>query len=230
MTKQFLYNLYHIKKLSTYKIAKIYKVSAECIFYRLKRFNIKLRTLKGNHSWNFKGGKSRFPNCKDCGIRMSRLDAIRCKKCDLKFRKGINGRNYKGLELPKCIDCNKKLSRKTAKRCVKCNVIFWKLNPRKHPAYIHGKSKEPYAFGFTRELKVKIRKRDNHTCKLCNKQIISNTKEYFLAVHHIDYDKNNCKEDNLISLCGGCNSKVNHNRNKWIKYFKKIIKQLIRRI
>jgi hypothetical protein len=229
MTKQLLYKLYHIKKLSTYKIAKVYKVSAECIYYRLKKFNITLRHLKGNHSWNFIGGRKRFPKCKDCNKRLTRMDALRCKKCDLFFRIGINGRNYKGLKISKCQDCGIELSRNTVKRCRKCNVAFWKFNPHKHPAYINGKSKEPYAFEFTKELKESIRKRDNYICKLCNKKIINNTKKYFLAIHHIDYNKKNCKESNLISLCGGCNSKVNTDRKYWIKYFKKLIKKIIRR-
>ena len=41
-----------------------------------------------------------------------------------------------------------------------------------------------------------------------------------LTVHHIDYDKENCKENNLITLCKQCNSRVNFNRKYWTNYFK----------
>jgi hypothetical protein len=226
INRNYLYNLYIKQKLSLSKIARLLNCSDVNVYYYMKKFDIELRHLKGNHPWNFKGGKNRFSNCKDCGKKLSSLKAIRCKKCDIKFRKGINGRNYKGIK-HLCIDCKIQLKNIYSKRCHKCNTIFWRLNPSKHPAYIHGKCREPYAFGFTRKLKESIRKRDNHICQLCNKKIIHNTKEYFLAIHHIDYNKKNCKETNLISLCGGCNSKVNYDRNKWMKYFKILIKKIL---
>jgi hypothetical protein len=39
-------------------------------------------------------------------------------------------------------------------------------------------------------------------------------KDYFqkLSIHHIDYNKENCKDDNLITLCRGCNAIVNYGR------------------
>lgn len=37
---------------------------------------------------------------------------------------------------------------------------------------------------------------------------------------HIDYEKGNCKENNLISLCSQCNSRANFNRNYWFGYFR----------
>jgi 5-methylcytosine-specific restriction endonuclease McrA len=36
-----------------------------------------------------------------------------------------------------------------------------------------------------------------------------------LEVHHIDYDKYNNKEYNLITLCKQCNVRANYNRNYW---------------
>jgi len=81
-----------------------------------------------------------------------------------------------------------------------------------------GISKLPYAFDFDNELKKLIRKRDGYICQLCGK-----TKEeskQSLSIHHIDYDKDNSKPKNLISLCKVCNSKVNGNRRSWTKFFK----------
>jgi len=43
-----------------------------------------------------------------------------------------------------------------------------------------------------------------------------------LHIHHIDYDKKNCRPDNLITICGSCNSKANFDRS-WHKIWYKTI-------
>jgi len=78
-----------------------------------------------------------------------------------------------------------------------------------------GISKLPYPFIFNDLLKTEIKKRDNYTCKECGTQNIKK-----LCVHHIDYNKENCKKNNLITLCFKCNSKVNFNREIWTNYFR----------
>ena len=47
-----------------------------------------------------------------------------------------------------------------------------------------------------------------------------------MSIHHIDYNKLNNDEDNLISLCRKCHLKTNKkiNRNYYYKYFKEKIK------
>ena len=72
-------------------------------------------------------------------------------------------------------------------------------------------------------MKYKIKKRDNFICQRCNitekkHLIIYNAK---LIIHHIDYNKKNSKENNLITLCKKCNSKVNFKRKYWQRYFTK---------
>ena len=42
----------------------------------------------------------------------------------------------------------------------------------------------------------------------------------FMPFH--DYDKNNNKPENLISLCCSCHSKTNVKREYWIKYFQSV--------
>jgi len=94
----------------------------------------------------------------------------------------------------------------------------------KSPSWRGGISFEPYTPEFNSTLKRKIRKRDNYTCQLCDKtekEIGRN-----LSVHHIDYNKKNCKESNLITLCRGCNGKVNYNRLDWMNYFRDKLKNL----
>lgn len=97
---------------------------------------------------------------------------------------------------------------------------------RKAPNYKGGKSFEPYPPEFNIGLCREIRKRDNYKCKLCDKTEEEEIRDIkrVLSVHHIDYNKNNCKKLNLITLCTKCNSRVNYNRSKWRNYFTTLIK------
>jgi len=91
-----------------------------------------------------------------------------------------------------------------------------KISGEDHPNWKGGISKLPYPFDFNKELRKFIHKRDYNTCQLCGK-----TKEEvtYFCVHHINYDKNDLFELNLISLCNRCNAKVNYNRSVWKDYF-----------
>ena len=74
-----------------------------------------------------------------------------------------------------------------------------------------GLSFRSYSIKFNLKLRDKIRRRDHNVCQLCSKRKYN--KE--LAVHHIDYNKKNYKESNLISLHTKCNTEVNANRDYW---------------
>lgn len=87
----------------------------------------------------------------------------------------------------------------------------------KHPNWQGGKSFEPYTTDWTITLKRSIRERDNYTCKICGK--IQGKGERVFPVHHIDYNKNNCNPNNLITLCLRCHLETNYNRTYWINYF-----------
>jgi mannose-6-phosphate isomerase-like protein (cupin superfamily) len=69
-----------------------------------------------------------------------------------------------------------------------------------------------YSFGFNKKLKNKIKKRDNNCCQLCGA-----TED--LHVHHIDYNKKNKDENNLITLCRRCHNITNYNREFWSMVF-----------
>lgn len=97
----------------------------------------------------------------------------------------------------------------------------------KHPHWLGGKSYELYGVKFNKKLKEIIRKRDHYECQKCYKnqnecKSLSGL-EYSLIIHHIDYNKKNNQESNLISLCRNCHAKTNHKRNYWIEYFRKIL-------
>lgn len=131
---------------------------------------------------------------------------------------GENNSHYKGdLALTKKIyyctelNCNNRICYRTfkygKKRCKSCS----KLNER-NPSYINGKNKNGYPKIFNRRLKNKIHVIYNNTCQFCDSMDD-------ICVHHIDYNKENCKESNLITLCRKCNIKVNQNRSTWKEFF-----------
>ena len=65
---------------------------------------------------------------------------------------------------------------------------------------------------FNETTKQRIRERDEYTCQNCGKTPSKH-------VHHIDYDKMNSSDKNLINVCGPCNSKANANREYWTEYY-----------
>ena len=84
-----------------------------------------------------------------------------------------------------------------------------------------GTSFLPYPIKFNKELKERIHQRDDYVCQLCEKTKDEELEDFGkkLAVHHVDYNKENCEEINLITLCNKCNSIVNFDRDDWIKCF-----------
>jgi len=88
-----------------------------------------------------------------------------------------------------------------------------------------GKSFELYSLVWNEKYREQIRYRYKYTCQLCGCSEIANGRK--LDVHHIDYNKQNCKESNLISLCRMCHPKTNYNRRYWEDLFKKGVKSYV---
>jgi 5-methylcytosine-specific restriction endonuclease McrA len=91
----------------------------------------------------------------------------------------------------------------------------------KHWNWQGGKSFEPYAPSWNSQVKERIRVRDNFTCQVCKVPELEFNRK--LDVHHIDYNKKNCKENNLVSLCNSCHTKTNKNRKYWKNYFNQML-------
>ena len=185
--------------------------------------------------------------CLDCGKQLSKTKYKRCASCarlniiqKQPIPKGRNHHNWIG-GLPKCINCGKELKSRYAKRCEECNAK-WQIgenNPNygngdkirgdKTPNWIDGRSFEDYPPEFNKILKAKIRNRDNYICQCCNMTEEEHLIVYGsnLPVHHIDYDKQNCKENNLIALCDGCNLRANWNREYWQEFYMEKISKLV---
>ena len=99
------------------------------------------------------------------------------------------------------------------------------INPsfplEKNPAWLGGKSFEPYDSKFNEKFKRAIRKRDNQVCMMCG--IHREKMKIALSVHHIDYDKLNSFPQNCIALCNSCHMTTNTNRKQWIPFFQAIL-------
>jgi 5-methylcytosine-specific restriction endonuclease McrA len=72
---------------------------------------------------------------------------------------------------------------------------------------------------FNKDLKYRIKLRDKNQCQLC-----SSNKN--LHVHHINYDKANVSQYNLITLCKTCHLKTNIQRRSWMLLFQDKIKTI----
>ena len=170
--------------------------------------------------------------CPDCGKRIW-SESIRCKSCARKEQYRLHPETnsmfgkigklnpvWKGGWKSFCIDCGKKIDF-NAIRCQKHAKIEQYKNPENHPQWLDGRSFEPYSIEWTVELKESIRTRDNHICQNCGmteeEHLIVVGK--VLHVHHIDYNKLNCSKENLITLCGSCNTRANFNRSYWTEFF-----------
>jgi len=88
---------------------------------------------------------------------------------------------------------------------------------KNNPAWLGGKSFEPYGIEFNNKLKEQIRKRDNYICQECS-YAQKKLKEK-LHIHHIDYNKKNNNLNNLVALCRNCHLQTNFGREDWINYF-----------
>jgi len=159
----------------------------------------------------------------ECSVK-DKIGRKHSKKWSKKISKGLKG-------LKKTKEHVEKISQKNRGRRDTMETRMKKSIARKggkNPNWRNGVSYEPYNKEWTRKLRQKIIQRDRKICQLCNKteneQNKTDSLKRGLTVHHIDYNKKNCKENNLITLCRKCNSFVNYMRNKWIKFFKNKLK------
>lgn len=150
--------------------------------------------------------------CIDCNKPISR-NAEQCKSCAQigkkrpKQSEKIKGENNSFFGKKHTEESKQKISEKAKIRL---------KDPRNHPNFRPNISRI-YPIIWTPQLRKKIRNRDNHECQYCYKS--EDELNRVLCVHHIDYDKQNCNETNLISLCLDCHLHTQTNRNYWYVYF-----------
>jgi len=108
---------------------------------------------------------------------------------------------------------------KKGSRCPTCKNI--NFSGSGHPNWKGGISYEPYCpIWKDKEYKQDIKNRDGNKClnPYCDSK-----KSNDLIIHHIDYNKKNCKYDNLITICRICNFKANYDREWHVTWYQAII-------
>jgi len=95
------------------------------------------------------------------------------------------------------------------------------MKGNKNPAWKGGISFEPYCQVWKdKDYRKDIKEYYNYQCQnpfcLCD----SNN----LVLHHIDYDKKNCKPDNIIPVCRSSNAKANMDRWFWQEIYEEIVR------
>ena len=197
---------------------------------------VKKRLKKSENNPNYKEGKysKNYHNyCIDCGKEITRGKSKRCMSCAVKYlfrnnklnRNGVMNGAYKDGRMSKqhhCIEphCNNEICYTNwlygSKLCKSCSV-----KGKLHPNYIDGNGYLPYSVEFTDKLRNVIKERDSYTCQCCGMTQKEHFKKYNrdIEVHHIDYNKYNCEEDNLITLCKYDNIKANFNKDYWYAYY-----------
>lgn len=206
---------------------------------------------KGKDNPGYIDGKTLKKYYCKCGEELSGYDANICRDCYYESIRDNGNPNFKydiSAETIFNLYWIKDLSIKQVADIFGCNpvTIYKKMFkyhiPRKtlsearegkftgedNSGWKGGISNEPYAFEFNQELRERIRKRDNYICQLCGLTEEEHLVIYgqVLLVHHINYDKKNCEEDNFVSLCRQCHARTNFNRGYWENYFNSLIKTL----
>ena len=105
--------------------------------------------------------------------------------------------------------CSKKCSHKRRSALV---------SGSQNPNWNGGLSRMPYPWNF-KSISREIIDRDGAKCQ--NPYCDGNDGR--LTAHHIDYNKQNCADVNLITLCSACNSKANFKRPYWQSLYAGII-------
>lgn len=154
--------------------------------------------------------------CKYCGkeydIALSRSKSGRGMYCSKECAsKGVHSEFLATCPKQTCATCGKEFvvspylhgrQKHCCRKCAKTGSA--------NPQWIGGHTIE-YPAAWTRKLRTAIKDRDGHKCAVCGDRATD--------VHHIDYNKDNCTPENLISLCHSCHAKTNVNRVRWQAFF-----------
>jgi len=163
-------------------------------------------------------------------LRKNKKNPMYGRKHTIKSKQKMSSMQLNRYEnIPKkryfCEDCGKKVSTKQTKRCQSC-CFKDKLNP----CYIDGRSQEKNYSVIKNwsNIRLKILKRDNYTCQYCGMIEEEHLKKYnrSIEVHHIDYNRYNCEETNLITLCKLHNINANKDRDYHYAYYNLIIGEI----
>lgn len=193
--------------------------------------------VRGANNPNWKGGLL-SKTCEVCSKPYSvKRVHVRSRFCSLQ----CVGRAQKG-RLP-CHGAirNPKPSNKVQLICVECSGLF--SVPRSHshrysccsmscqgkrtsvrttgrhnPNWQGGIARLPYPWNF-RKISQRIIQRDGYQCQGPKCSGVDER----LTAHHINYQKQDCRDENLITLCSACNSKANFGRPRWQSIYEAVM-------
>lgn len=193
--------------------------------------------VSGEKNPNWKGGKIEKV-CAVCGKQYqvkrvnssSRFCSLQCvgvsqRGISRPGRKGSTGKRAGSVEI-ECVVCRAVFTvyRAHAKRircCSKSCSNAMRSSLMKgdgNPNWSGGLSRLPYPWDF-RETSKKVIERDGFVCQNPG---CDGTDER-LTTHHINYDKQDCRQENLICLCSSCNSKANFGRSEWQRFYESLM-------
>lgn len=215
LTKSFLIKEYSINHKSPEKIAIKIACGRTSIYNYLRKYNIILRTA--SESAKISNGKKSIRSYLYQHKRYIEEEYLEKFKPIHVIAKNLKC-SYKCLR-KYMLEMQIPIRNKTECQLSKLNHMYGK-NDKLNPNWRGGLSKLPYSFDFTEKLKEKIRERDKKICQICYMNEKEHLQKYNhkMPIHHIDYDKQNCKENNLITLCKECHTMTSFNRDYWYAY------------
>jgi len=176
-----------------------------------KEERIRLSRFGGKPSWN-KGKKTEKPawntgKTKEMDERIRRYaEKLSASIKELWKKPDYEGGNKKGVKFNLTDEQRKKYSER--------------LRRENNPSWRGGVSFFPYPEVFIRQLRIETKKRDDFTCQICGLRKVGSVHS-----HHINYDKNDIDEFNLITLCVPCHGKTRKNRSYWQEQLKNIMEE-----
>lgn len=199
LSKKLLEKLYVEEGLSLKKISDKTNRSIEAIRHDLIFHGVPRRKWRG-------GGVGRGPWPPRLSKKVLENLYVKQKKSSLEIAEET-GRGKHGVLIALAFHGIPRRTNSEARIGKECPALQGENNPM----WRGGVSFEPYSPEFNERLKRKIRKRDGYICQRCGKTQEQELEELNkkLAVHHVDFDKENCDPSNLITLCASCNSKAN---------------------
>lgn len=158
----------------------------------------------GIPSW-LKGKKRPYSNC---GVKIGHKFGPHSEEHKEKIRQSNIGKNL-----------GKRASEETKRK------LSLRFSGDKNPAWLGGKSFEPYTPEFNSKFKRAIRLRDGFMCSKCNMKEEDHEilLKQVLHIHHINYDKSISIPENCITVCLRCNIEANINREEWTKFYQSIL-------